>query len=160
MSVCDDLTVDALVAGFDEHLRRTRGVCAGTRGNYTSHVRAFFEKVSVHGAVDPASIGVGDVVDFVGALTRRYQSGTVELATSPRSFFRFLRAQGLRTDRLEDAVPMVPHRSSSLHRHLDSALSSSLKTPALKDQIDESITRPNSKRPRHHSNSKSVVKTI
>ena len=121
MSVCDDLTVDALLAAFDEHLRRTRGVCAGTRGNYTSHVRAFLETVCVHGVVDPASIGVGDVVDFVGALTHRYQSGTVELAaTSLRSFFRFLRAQGLRTDRLEDAVPMVPHRSNSLPRHLDS----------------------------------------
>ena len=40
-------------------------------------------------------------------------------ATSLRSFFRFLRAQGLGGDRLEDAVPMVPHRRSGLVRHLD-----------------------------------------
>jgi site-specific recombinase XerD len=45
----------------------------------------------------------------------------VELATSAlRSFFRFLRAEGLRGDRLEDAVPMVPHRPARLVRHLDS----------------------------------------
>jgi integrase len=60
------------------------------------------------------------VIGFVGAATRRYQPATVELvATSLRSFFRFLRAAGLRADRLEDAVPMVPHRRSGLVRHLD-----------------------------------------
>jgi integrase/recombinase XerD len=63
---------------------------------------------------------VREVVDFVGAATCRYQPRTVELvATSLRSFFRFLRAEGLRTDRLEDAVPMVPHRRSGLVRHLE-----------------------------------------
>ena len=48
------------------------------------------------------------------------QPKTLELvATSLRSFFRFLRAEGLRADRLDDAVPMVPHRRSGLVRHLD-----------------------------------------
>lgn len=118
----DRWTVEALLGAFDEDLRRTRGVCEGTRGNYTGHVRAFLATVSAHGAVDPARIGVGDVVSFVGTLTCRYQFGTVELAaTSLRSFFRFLRAQGLRTDRLEDAVPVVPHRRQVLPRYLDSA---------------------------------------
>jgi len=40
-------------------------------------------------------------------------------ATALRSFFRFLRAAGLREDRLEDAVPMVPHRPTGLVRHLE-----------------------------------------
>ena len=40
-------------------------------------------------------------------------------ASSLRSFFRFLRAEGLREDRLEDAVPMVPHRPAGLVRHLE-----------------------------------------
>jgi integrase/recombinase XerD len=35
-----------------------------------------------------------------------------------RSFFRFLRAVGLRTDRAEDLVPMVPRRRSTLPRYL------------------------------------------
>ena len=99
---------------------RARGICPGARGNYARYVRAFLETVFADGPVDPANICVGDVVEFVGAATGRYQAGTVELAaTSLRSFFRFLRAAGLRTDRLEDAVPMVPHRRSSLPRHLD-----------------------------------------
>jgi len=118
----DRWTVEALLGAFDEDLRRTRGVCEGTRGNYTGHVRAFLATVSAHGGVDVARIGVGDVVSFVGTPTCRYQLGTVELAaTSLRSFFRFLRAQGLRTDRLEDAVPVVPHRRQVLPRYLDSA---------------------------------------
>jgi site-specific recombinase XerD len=109
-----------LLAAFDEHLRRARGVGVGTRRNYARFVGALLETVFTDGPVDPARIGVGDVIDFVDALTRRYQPRTVELAASSlRSFFRFLRAAGQRNDRLEDAVPMVPHRRTSLVRHLD-----------------------------------------
>jgi hypothetical protein len=69
--------------------------------------------VFADGLVDPARIRVSDVIDFVGALTRRYQLGTVELAaTAVRSFFRFLRVEGVRGDRLEDGVPTVPYRRS------------------------------------------------
>jgi len=39
--------------------------------------------------------------------------------TSLRSFFRCLRAAGLRAHRLEDAVPIVPHRGRGLVRNLD-----------------------------------------
>ncbi|MGH3856064.1 MAG: site-specific integrase [Pseudonocardiaceae bacterium] len=120
MSVREGWTVAAALAAFDEHLRRVRGVCAGTRGNYARFVGAFLRVVFPDGRVDVGRIRVLDVIDFVGAATRRYQPATVELvATSLRSFFRFLRAAGLRTDRLEDAVPMVPHRRTGLVRHLD-----------------------------------------
>jgi site-specific recombinase XerD len=120
MAIHDRWTAETLLASFDEHLRRTRGVCPGTRGNYVRFTRVLLETVFGDGAVEPADICVRDVVDFVGALTGRYRPATVELAaTSLRSFFRFLRAQGLRADRLEDAVPMVPHRRTGLVRHLD-----------------------------------------
>ena len=113
-------TAENLLAAFDEHLRRTRGVCAGTRRNYGRYARAFLETVFAGGPVDVAAIRVGDVAGFVGDLTCRYRPGTVELAASAlRSFFRFLRAEGLRGDRLEDAVPMVPHRPGGLVRHLE-----------------------------------------
>jgi site-specific recombinase XerD len=120
MSIGDRSSVEDVLAGFDEHLRRTRGVCPGTRRNYARYVRAFLQAVFADGPVEVADIRVRDVVDFVGAATRRYQGGTVELAASAlRSFFRFLRAAGLRADRMEDAVPMVPHRRAGLPRHLD-----------------------------------------
>ena len=116
----DRWTAEDVLAAFDEHLRRTRGVCAGTQRNYGRYARAFVETVFAGGPVDVAAIRAGDVIGFVGELTRRYRPGTVELAASAlRSFFRFLRVAGLRGDRLEDAVPMVPHRPGGLVRHLE-----------------------------------------
>ncbi len=120
MSVRVGWTVGAVLAAFDEHLRRARGVCAGTRVNYGRFVGGFLEARFPDGRVEVEQICAQDVVDCIGSATSRYQPRTVELvATSLRSFFRFLRAEGLRADRLEDAVPMVPHRRSGLVRHLD-----------------------------------------
>jgi integrase/recombinase XerD len=116
----DRRAAEDVLAAFDEHLRRTRGVCAGTRRNYRRYAHAFLEAVFANGPVDVAAIRPGDVVGFVGDLTRHYRPGTVGLAASAlRSFLRFLRAEGLRGDRLEDAVPMVPHRPAGLVRHLE-----------------------------------------
>jgi len=121
MTIRDRWTVGSLLAAFDEHLRRRRGLCEEARGNYVRHVRAFLATVFAGDRVDPSGIGVADVVGHVGELTHRYRPGTVELAASSlRSFFQFLRVEGLRTDRLEDAVPMVPYRrGTGLPRHLD-----------------------------------------
>jgi integrase/recombinase XerD len=120
MASHDRLTLDGVLAGFDEHLRRTRGVCAGTRRNYARFVRMFLQRVFAGGPVDVAKIHPRDVVEFVINLTGCYRPRTVELAASSlRSVFRFLRTEGLRDDRLEDAVPMVPHRPTGLVRHLD-----------------------------------------
>jgi site-specific recombinase XerD len=66
-----------------------------------------------------AEIRVRDVAGFVAQLARRYRPRTVELAASAlRAFFRFLRAAGLREDRLEEAVPVIPYRPAGLVRHL------------------------------------------
>lgn len=122
MTVGERLTVEAALAAFDEHLRRTRGVCAGTRRNYARFAGAFLQAVFADGPVDASRISAREVVEFVAGLTRRYQPRTVELAASAlRSFLRFLRVTGLGEDRLEGMVPMVPHRPSGLVRHLDPA---------------------------------------
>jgi integrase/recombinase XerD len=121
MTVHDPLTIDGVLVAFDEHLRRLRGVCPEVRRNYARFVRAFLDAVFADGAVDLARISVADIVGFVSAATVRYHPPTVQLvATSLRSFFRFLCAEGLRDDRMEEAVPMVPRRRlTSLPRHLD-----------------------------------------
>lgn len=122
MTSGDRLTLEAALTAFGDHLRRTRGVCAGTRRNYARYVRAFLQEVFADGPVEVEKLHSRDVVGFVADLTHRYRPRTVELAASAlRSFLRFLRAAGLRQDRLEDAVPMVPHRPSGLVRHLDAA---------------------------------------
>jgi integrase/recombinase XerD len=122
MNIDDETTVGALLAAYDEHLRRVRGVCPGTRRNYARYVGEFLVTVFTDGAADPRQIHSSDVVAFVGGAPDRYRPRTVEsAATSLRSFFRFLRSEGLREDHLEDAVPMVPRRGTGLVRHLDSA---------------------------------------
>lgn len=120
MSVGLAWTTEAALAAFDEHLRRARGLCEGTRVNYARFVRAFLEERFPDGRVEVGELAAQDVVEFIGAAAHRYQPRTLELvATSLRSFFRFLRGQGLSAGGLEDAVPMVPHRRSGLVRHLD-----------------------------------------
>ncbi len=52
----DRWTAEDLLAAFDEHLRRTRGVCEGTRRNYGRYVRGFLETVFAGGPVDVATI--------------------------------------------------------------------------------------------------------
>jgi integrase/recombinase XerD len=116
----DRRTAEDVLGAFDAYLRRVRGVCEGTRLNYVRYVRAFLEAVPAGSAADIAAIGAADVEGFAGDLARRYRPGTVALAASGlRSFFRFLRADGLRGDRLEDAVPMLPRRRGGLVRHLE-----------------------------------------
>jgi integrase/recombinase XerD len=144
MSVRGEWTIEDALAAFDEHLRRARGVCPGTRENYARFAGAFLRKVFPGGRVEVGQICVRDVIDFIGAATRRYQPATVELAaTALRSFFRFLRAAGLRADRLEDAVPMVPHRRTGLVRHLDPGcfeqLIASLESTSSRDLRDRAI---------------------
>jgi len=120
MAVHGQWTPDAVLTAFDEHLRRTRGTCLEARRNYARLVRTFLESVFEDGPPDLARVSARDVIRFVSASTARYRPCTVKLvATAMRSFFRFLRAEGWREDRLEDAVPTVPHRRhGSLPRHL------------------------------------------
>jgi len=45
LAVNAGLTLEETLAAFDEHLRRTRGVCAGTRRNYCRFAGAFLQAV-------------------------------------------------------------------------------------------------------------------
>jgi hypothetical protein len=80
MTSCSQLkTVESLVAAFDEHLRRVRGVCLGTRRNYGGYVGQFLVTVFGEGVVQPMKIGAPEVVAFVADLAGRYRPRTVEL---------------------------------------------------------------------------------
>jgi site-specific recombinase XerD len=112
--------------------------------NYARFVRAFLEERFPGGRVEIGDLHALDVVTFIGLAADRYQPRTVELvATSLRSFFRFLRSQGLGAVGLEDAVPMVPHRRSGLIRHLDPGsleqLLASLDTSSARGLRDRAI---------------------
>ncbi len=120
MSINTPNSIDAALAAFDEYQRRTRGTCPEVRRNYARFARMFLASVFGEGPLDLAHICAGDVVRFVSDTAPRYRPSTVKLATTAlRSFFRFLRASGWCTGRLDDAVPTVPHRRhASLPRHL------------------------------------------
>ena len=120
MTSGDAWSREAVLAAFDEHLRKSRGLCPGTRDNYCRFVELFLQASFPGDEVEVGNIRASQVIEFIAGAADRYQPKTVELvASSLRSFFRFARAEGLRTDRLDDAVPMVPHRRSGLVRHLD-----------------------------------------
>lgn len=119
MRSCDGVTAEVVLCEFDEYLRRVRGVCAGTRHNYLAHARAFLTAHFGDGPVDVQGIEAGQVRAYVRDLTTRYQTKTVEGAASAlRVFFRYWCAAGLRPERLDEAVPMVPSRNGRLVRHL------------------------------------------
>jgi len=144
MSVDSIWTTERALAVFDDHLRRVRGVCPATRANYARWVRTFLNECFPNGRAQVEELGARDVVEFIGWAACRYQPSSLELvATSLRSFLRFLRSQGLGAEGLEDAVPVVPHRRSGLVRHLDSRafsdLIASLGTCSVRDLRDRGI---------------------
>jgi site-specific recombinase XerD len=123
MAIDGSSTTVVVLAAFDDHLRRVRGVCPEVRRTYARFAGGFLEAVFGDGPVDLACLSVGDVVGFVSEATARYRPSTMQLlATALRSFLRFLRVEGLREGRLEEAVPKVPlRRFASVPRHLGSA---------------------------------------
>jgi integrase/recombinase XerD len=123
MAVKGLATTDAVIVAFDDHLRRVRGIGSSARQSYSRFARDFLQAVLGDGRVDLARLGVADVVGFVSEATGRYRPSTVQLlATALRSFLCFAGSEGLREDRLEEAVPMVSRRrSASLPRHLGAA---------------------------------------
>jgi integrase/recombinase XerD len=144
MTSHDRLTLEEVLAAFDEHLDRVRGVCPGTRRNYAKYAGEFLTAVFDDRGVEFAEVRAPEVAAFVGGLSGRYQPRTVEHAASAlRVFFRFLRAQGWCEDRLADVVPMVPHRPSGLVRHLDprvlEQLIASLESASARDLRDRAI---------------------
>lgn len=144
MTSHERLTLEEVLAAFDEDLRRTGGVCPGTRRNYARYVGEFLIAVFDDLGVEFAEVHAPQVAAFIGGLSQRYQPRTVEhAATALRVFFRFLRAHGWCEDRLADAVPMVPHRPSGLVRHLDprvlEQVIASLQTASARDLRDRAI---------------------
>lgn len=122
----DSWTLDALVEAHLEHQRRTRGLREQTLRGYVGLVRPFLRFAL---GDDPITVdrvrglGASDLVGFIAAVQGRFSPRSMKaVRTALRSFLRFLRAEGLVSERLEDAVPAVAHwRLAGLPRHLDDA---------------------------------------
>ena len=115
-----DWTLDALIGGYKRHQRRTRGLREQTLRGYERLARLFVRAALGDDPIDPTRFSPSDVIEFVTSLRGRYSPRSMKLVrTALRSFFRYLRAEGLCDERLEAAVPAVAHwRLSTLPRHL------------------------------------------
>ncbi|MBV9416377.1 MAG: tyrosine-type recombinase/integrase [Solirubrobacterales bacterium] len=113
-------TLDALVEAYRLHQRRTRGLREGTLDGYERLVRAFVRAALGDDPIDPSRLCSGDVVGFVVAMQARFSPCSMKaVRTALRSFFRFLRFEGLCDEWLERVVPRVAHwRLSTLPRYL------------------------------------------
>ena len=120
MTVHGSWTVDRLIDAYTHYQRRTRGLRP-----QTLRYRAWFARKFVRAAlgadpIDPGRLTPAAVVAFITSLRHRFCPASMQTAQSSlRSFFRFLRVEGLCGDALEAALPTVAHwRLATLPRSL------------------------------------------
>ena len=113
-------TLDALIEAYRQHQRRTRGLRDQTLRSYERLARLLVRVALGDDPIDPTRLNPRDVMAFVASMRGRYSPRSMKTVRAAlRSFFRFLRVQGLCDERLEAAVPAVAHwRLSTLPRCL------------------------------------------
>jgi integrase/recombinase XerD len=99
---------DALVAGFEQFLRRDRGLAATTIGGYRMHVREFLVDRFGSERVDLGALRATDIVGFVQRQPRRPHLHTLKhVVTALRAFLRWGQYRGEIDAALVRAVPAV-----------------------------------------------------
>ena len=121
-----DKKPDALsfeIQRFDDYLRTASGLQEATRTYRRRYVREFLHAFFPDGAVTMSRLASRDVVGYVARRAARLKPTSAKvLATSLRSYFRFLRLHGKCKDALALAVPApATHRLASLPRILTDA---------------------------------------
>jgi site-specific recombinase XerD len=128
-------TVDEVIGSYEVHLNRVCGLGRSTRRNYLRSVREFLGDLVSDGLVDLERINSERLLTFVSGKARQCSPQTTQhIATSLRSFLRFLQFNGICDAKMVDAVPTVPSwRQAHLPRGLDDK-----QIAALLDAIDRS----------------------
>lgn len=132
MATHSSWTLDTLIEAYEHHQRRTRGLRDQTLHGYERFVRLLVRAVLGDDLIDPTRFRPSDVVTFVASLRGQFSPRSMKaVRTALRSFFRFLRAEGLCNEQLEAAIPIVAHwRLSTLPRYLsDEQLEQVLASP-------------------------------
>jgi site-specific recombinase XerD len=116
----DDTPAAALLARYAAYLRHERGITEGTIAAYHSFVRAFVVERLDGGTGRPDALAASDVREFLLARVRSLIPKRAQyLATTLRSFLRFLFLRGETAVDLSLAVPTVRRwRLSSVPRYL------------------------------------------
>lgn len=112
-----------LLEAYEEHQQRTRGLRPSTLEIHRECVGQFVRAVLGDDPVDVTRLRPQDVVAFLSSLQDRYCPATLgKIGTSLRSFFRYLRVEGLCDRRLEAAIPTVARwKRGALPRALSDA---------------------------------------
>lgn len=112
--------IDDEVDRFDTYLVTILGAATSTRARRRLDTREFLTSVFPGRAILPTRIRAADVHRFIESRRLRCQPGTMGvIATSLRSYFRFLQLNGRCPAGLLDSVPHVANwRLSSLPAHL------------------------------------------
>jgi integrase/recombinase XerD len=112
--------LDFEIQRFDEYLRTASGLQEATRIYRRRYVREFLHKFFRNGAVATPRLTPKDVIAYVSKRAARLKPGSAKvLASSLRSYFRFLRLHGECEEALALAVPApATHRLASLPRVL------------------------------------------
>lgn len=100
--------LDAILRAYAQHQDRTRGLRPRTLQGYQYVTRLFVRTVLGKDPIDVTSLSPANVVTFFASLRSRFRASTMRtVGTSLRSFFRYLRVEGLCDARLEVAIPAV-----------------------------------------------------
>ena len=120
MTTSDSWSLDQIIEEYKQHQRRIRGLREPTLHGYERVVRALVRGMFGDGPIDPARVTPRDVAEFIAAMSGRYSPRSMKtVRTALRSFFRFLRVEGLSDERLDAAIPVVAHwRRATLPRCL------------------------------------------
>lgn len=112
-----------LLEAYEEHQRRTRGLRPSTLEGYRKWVGQFVRAVLGGDPVDVRGLQPRDVLAFITSLQGRLGPASLgQVGTSLRSFFRYLRVEGLCDRRLEAAIPTVARwKRGALPRALSDA---------------------------------------
>jgi len=99
---------DALVASFEQFLRRDRGLAAGSIRGYRTSARDFLIHRFGSQSVDLSAVSATDIVGFVRQQARSLRPrGLKNVITALRAFLRFARYRGEIDAALIGAVPAV-----------------------------------------------------
>lgn len=106
----ESTAVDREVRRFDDHLRTTCGLREATRVYRRRYVRQFLQESFGTGQVELARLTPQDVIRYVSSRASCVKPGSAQvLASSLRSYFRFLRLRGKCDEALLLAVPSTAH---------------------------------------------------
>lgn len=113
-------SLDILIEAYTHHYQCTRGLRDRTLRGYGSLVRLLIRSSLGDDPIDAAHLRPAHVMTFIASLRDRFSPRSMKtVRTALRSFFRFLRFEGLADERLEAAIPTVAFwRLSTLPRCL------------------------------------------